>query len=756
MGVLARCRIGCQIALLGLIGIVGVLSIAGLNWWGASQIAGANAVRVAARAGRDLDTRAQVALLEARRSEKDFLLRHDSASITRQQAAAAAATQALGVLERRLTGQPELARVARQMAQDVERYVTAFAAVVNQAKAVGLNENQGLQGELRQSVHDVEAQLGTLHIPAAEIAMLMMRRHEKDFIARGDAQYGDALKAEMPPFVAALDAAALPPDAKQKMLAKMRDYQETFVRFMAGTLQQAASVKALSALYAEIEPRLEEADKRFLAEMTEAQQQADVIAERIDRFVLISLVVIVGLVAGLCWIIGRSIARPIIAVTKAMDGLVHGDLTTAIPTDARHDEIGTMIQVVGTFKETLISAAELRRAQEVAREQAEKDKLAALTRMADRIENEAAVAVALIGERTGAMTTTADEMRALSERTGRSADSAVAAAATALGNAQTVASAAEQLSTSIREISSQVNQSATVVSQAVTAGNETRATIEALNERVGRIGAVADIISDIASKTNLLALNATIEAARAGDAGKGFAVVASEVKQLANQTARSTEEISRHLNEVRSATSAAVTAVERIETTIGQVNAIAGSIAAAVEEQGAATAEIARNVTETASAVNEMSGRNTEVSEEAKQAGRYADAVLENAKGLNSAVQELRQTMVRTVRTSTSEVDRRLTARLPLNLSCRVEANGRSWADCRFTDISETGARVAGLSGISVGARGMLRPEGTSAGLSFIVKSVNGEAAGIAFDLDSAGEAAVRSILDRIDVRRAA
>jgi methyl-accepting chemotaxis protein len=115
-----------------------------------------------------------------------------------------------------------------------------------------------------------------------------------------------------------------------------------------------------------------------------------------------------------------------------------------------------------------------------------------------------------------------------------------------------VPSAAEELAASIREIGGQVSQSTAVVGRAVTAGRrDTRETIEALNTQVERIGAVADMIGEIAARTNLLALNATIEAARAGDAGKGFAVVASEVKQLATQTARSTEEITRHIGEVR-------------------------------------------------------------------------------------------------------------------------------------------------------------------------------------------------------------
>jgi methyl-accepting chemotaxis protein len=123
-------------------------------------------------------------------------------------------------------------------------------------------------------------------------------------------------------------------------------------------------------------------------------------------------------------------------------------------------------------------------------------------------------------------------------------------------NAQTVASAADQLSASIREIGGQVARSNEVVGRAVAAGRETGTTIETLNEEVARIGAVADMIGEIAAKTNLLALNATIEAARAGDVGKGFAVVASEVKALATQTARSTQEIAQHIGQVRSATGA--------------------------------------------------------------------------------------------------------------------------------------------------------------------------------------------------------
>ena len=136
--------------------------------------------------------------------------------------------------------------------------------------------------------------------------------------------------------------------------------------------------------------------------------------------------------------------------------------------------------------------------------------------MAEKIETETGIALDQIGARTAAMATTADEMRASSARTGGSAPNAATAAQQALANAQTVASAAEQLTASIREIGGQVSQSTAVVGRAVEAGARDATDDQALNEQVGRIGAVADMISEIAAKTNLLALNATIEAARAG------------------------------------------------------------------------------------------------------------------------------------------------------------------------------------------------------------------------------------------------
>jgi methyl-accepting chemotaxis protein len=385
-----------------------------------------------------------------------------------------------------------------------------------------------------------------------------------------------------------------------------------------------------------------------------------------------------------------GVSSPVLVMAGTMRRMADGDLGTEIASLGRNDEIGRMAQALEVFRGNAIERVRLEQYQVEQDRHATEARQAALVGMAQTIENETTTALEEIGQRTGALAATADVLSSSASRTEDSSRSAGSAAAQALATAQTVASAAEQLAASIREIGGQVSQSTTVVSRAVSAGTETRATMDALDDQVARIGAVADMIGEIAAKTNLLALNATIEAARAGDAGKGFAVVASEVKALATQTARSTQEIGRHITEVRAASSASVAAVVRIEQTIGEVNAIAGSIAAAVEEQAAATAEIARNVAETAAAAETMTARTAEVAAEAEQTGHRAVEVLDNATALNAALEALRRMVIHVVRTANEAVDRPGCRRRPCLVDGTVTWQGGT-EKAVVRDISEQG-----------------------------------------------------------------
>ena len=449
------------------------------------------------------------------------------------------------------------------------------------------------------------------------------------------------------------------------------------------------------------------------------------------------------------WAVNRDIVASIGRLRATMQRLSGGDLSGDIPGTERRDEVGSMAAALLVFQQRLAEAARLAAEQETLRQQAAAEKQQALRDMADTIETESTRALGEVMQRTNAMTGTADSMRASAGRTDAAAHGAAEAAGVAMANAGAVASAAEELSTSIQEIGHQVAQSTTIVRRAVAAGQETRTSIEALNERVGRIGTVADMIAEIAARTNLLALNATIEAARAGEAGRGFAVVASEVKQLATQTARSTGEITRHLAEVRLATGASVQSVQRIEQTIQEMDLIAGSIAAAVEQQGAATAEIARNVGGTAAAANEMTGRTGDVSVEARQTGRDADAVHANAEGLAGAVSELRQTVVRMVRTSTTEVNRRRLPRYPTVLRGRLQADGAAAVSVRVVNLSGGGARLEEAPALRVGGRGTLSIDGVGFSLPFSVRATEGDGASLAFTLESAQAERVATFAER-------
>jgi methyl-accepting chemotaxis protein len=191
-------------------------------------------------------------------------------------------------------------------------------------------------------------------------------------------------------------------------------------------------------------------------------------------------------------------------------------------------------------------------------------------------------------------------------------------------NLQRVATGAEEMEASIKEIAKNATEAAKVATAAVRTAETTNATVAKLGESSAEIGLVIKVITSIAQQTNLLALNATIEAARAGEAGKGFAVVANEVKELAKETAKATEDISRKIGAIQTDTQAAVEAIGSISTVIKQINDISNTIASAVEEQNATTNEMARNVSDAAHGSGEITSNIAGVAQAAESTSRGA------------------------------------------------------------------------------------------------------------------------------------
>ena len=358
--------------------------------------------------------------------------------------------------------------------------------------------------------------------------------------------------------------------------------------------------------------------------------------------VAVGLGVLLVLIVLLTVTLNRSVSRPLGRMTGAMQKLAAGDNATEVPSRERGDEIGDMARAVQVFKDNALEMERLKSAQEAQARHTTEERRKAMLELASAFEASVGSVVDAVAAASGELQSTAGGMTRTADEANRQASAVAAASEEASANVQTVAAATEELSASVNEISSQVARSAQIASGAVAEADQTNAQVQSLAETAHQIGEVVSLITDIAGQTNLLALNATIEAARAGEAGKGFAVVASEVKNLANQTAKATEDIGKQVAAIQSATQSSVAAIVGIGATIRQIDEVATAIAGAVEEQGAATREIAANVQQAAAGTAEVSANIVGVTEAAGETGAAAGRVLSAAESLAGLSSRLR------------------------------------------------------------------------------------------------------------------
>ena len=337
-----------QILLLGVVGVlvVGAIYLAGLQVEQKSQ-------REAERFGalESLTARVSENLLQAREIATQFMQKPTDKKIAAHDETVKAAFGHLAEIETIANSLPEgdPLRQSLSFRPVIGSYTTRFNNVVSAQKLIGFNENDGLQGKLRTAVHSVESKLKTFDQPRLTVLMLMMRRHEKDFMLRGDDKYSDELTTRADEFKTALAKADLPYNEKAEIGKLMATYKQSFLAYSAGASSLNDETTDLAQIYDRLRPSLtavrKAADERLGAVRAEL--------EKVRGYVFWSIWITVAMVIAAALWFGRRMAAPLIRMVAAMQHLAQGDLERVIAKVDRRDEIGKISEALSIFRDKL-------------------------------------------------------------------------------------------------------------------------------------------------------------------------------------------------------------------------------------------------------------------------------------------------------------------------------------------------------------------------------------------------------------------
>ncbi|MBC9878480.1 HAMP domain-containing protein [Bradyrhizobium sp. INPA01-394B] len=642
-------RLTHKVMAIGLFGLFGLVAFGAIYEMGSLSQDASRDVANRARAIADLDKQISIAMLEARRNEKDFQQRRNESFAKVHAELVGPINRDFDEMERLMTngGMGALSDRTKQAQEGFKRYAADFNALVVAETRLGLNETLGLTGSLRAAVHDIEAKLKEVDDPRSTSWMLMMRRHEKDFMLRRDPKYLAELKKAASEFSRAIEVVAVPTPVMNDITAKLQKYLSEFAAWAETAQQSAALDAAMMKAFREIEPVMAEVRTTVDAMSRQADAAEAGTREAIRFWMVVAFFVTVAVLAVIGFLLGRSISKALSGMVGAMTRLARGELAIAVPGIGRNDEIGEMADAVEVFRTNMTEAERLRAEQAEADSRRRAQRKADMKRLADDFEGAVGEIIETVSSAATELEASSNTLTRAAERSKELSTSVASASEEASANVQSVSSASEEMTSSISEISRQVQESARVADIAVEQAQRTNARVGELTRAAGRIGDVVDLINTIAGQTNLLALNATIEAARAGEAGRGFAVVASEVKALAEQTAKATGEISQHIDAIQTATEDSVGAIKEIGDTIARMSEISSTIAAAVEEQGAATQEISRNIQHAAQGTSDVSANIGEVERGASETGAASAQVHSAAQSLSQESNRLKSEVAR-------------------------------------------------------------------------------------------------------------
>jgi methyl-accepting chemotaxis protein len=571
----------------------------------------------------------EIAMLNLRRAEKDFLIRKDLAFVDRFNQGLAdfhKLDQTLSTDDNLRAVNGELARLDQQMGA----YGKAFNDLVAQQQTIGLGPEDGLYGRLRAAVHQVEEGLKQLDQQGLIITMLQLRRAEKDFMLRSDIQYLERFQTLHKSFQESL--ATLPEADRGKLEQASLQYRQDFVALVQG--MQVLGLKEDEGLRNQMRDLVHQTEQGFTAL---GQHIADELVRQTSRLNSLMLVcggVIIVLIGIMSILLGRSIDRPISRVNDTVNRIRQdNDLRLKIElqgADEMAQLAGNLDVMLGGFRHLIGDV---------------KQSVHTLTEAADHLSSNVrrtSEGASRQLQETDMVATASTEMGSTIEEIARNTEQAANNAQATNNKAMEGRTAVENTVRQIRSLAGNLESSSQEVAQ--------------LQKESETIGSVLDVIRGIAEQTNLLALNAAIEAARAGDQGRGFAVVADEVRSLAIRTQKSTQEIAGIISSLQKQTGSIVgmmatcreqgnSSSEQASTAgelLGQITQdvthimdMSTQIAAAIEQQSLVANEVNRNV-------NNIRDIAQESSLMAEENAKSSQGLTEQAKLLNQAVAKYR------------------------------------------------------------------------------------------------------------------